>query len=225
VRAVFAMFLPATIFATGLVPALFDLTNLSTPVRVLIVVVAWCLSVASMYLSVYLPLTRRVTERQKLLANVVVEQFTRRYYDYTQADVSIRVNVMLAYRTLWGPWKRHLRMWFAFGDYSKDERSLEFPLGTGICGKAFADNTSYWYDREKGHDQFVVVPPFAPSVTRNLVSILSVPIYHPEDQHKSRPIGVLNVDASKDVEHTGFDDSNVRRIAKETSALIGVILE
>jgi hypothetical protein len=220
-----ALLISATFLTLGLIPALFDLTNLPVAARVAFLVIFWVLSVLSTYLTVYRPLRRRARQRLKPLARLVLDEFLRTYYHYTHNSDNVRVNIMLASRPKLRPWTRHLKIWHSVGEYHQDELDMVYPKGLGNCGRAFADNTTYWYDREKGHDQFLDVPQFANSVTKNLGSILSVPIYDPEDENRTDPIGVLNVDHAKAVEYSKFDDPEVREFAKRASSLIGVVLE
>lgn len=219
------MFLPSTIFALGLVPALFDFTDLSTKTRVVIVIVGWILSFSSMYFSVYRPLRTRARERQKPIVKLVFDELHDTYFRYTHSRDTVRINLMLVHRSPISPWRRKLKMWYQTDDYSSDERELVFPEGLGNCGKALASNSVYWYDPSKGHDQFVDLPRFGATITSDVGSVLSVPVYHPDDTNRSRPVAVLNLDSSKSVEHSGFDDPEVREIAKRASGLIGLVLE
>jgi hypothetical protein len=222
---VFEILGPPTIATLGLIPAFFNLLDLPVWVKILLIALAWLASGAMNYWRVYRPLKRVTYEHEAALGKVVLEQLLQQYREYTMFGGDVRVNVMRVRRPIRSQFRQNLIMAFALGEYSAHERALAYPRGTGACGQALARNAPIWFDRTLRHDHLVPMSDTHHETTKDVVSVLSIPIYHPLDQQKLNPIGILNLDSPQSAEMTKFDDSRVWDLAIRASSYVGVLLQ
>lgn len=174
------------------------------------------------------------TEPQKQILrpaiDVVLKHLVDDYSDLKQEAVSVRANVMMLRRKRNIPFlgrligSDYLRIDFAFGSYTEAEMELSYGKGIGCSGAAIEKNTQVTFDRNEAADTEHTLSATQREVSRNVMSILSVPIYRPEDQNYSTPIGVLSIDSSDPVSATGFNEEDIVNMASSHSTMLGFIL-
>ena len=215
--------------------------QLNSPIVALVVIIL--LVLVSGALTYYEYEERRIQPATDALRTVLEERIFPRFIDeYAQVRPSppeVRLNVMLLRRRNWKvwnqsrrvwPWQRTLKIEASYGDYeSQREMGIEWRTHEGVAGAAVNDGANEvwsdlgdsgvdvqaeWHMTDKQHTR-----------TRQLDSVLSVPIYLPSDETKSNPVGVLNVDSESPLSETGFDEGKIRDKAIYYANLIGAIVE
>lgn len=146
-------------------------------------------------------------------------------------DADFRVNVMLyrrrdkiptGERKLW-PWRRSLKIEFHRGDYDRrDELELKWQPGEGLCGNAFAEGMMFARQLNVRDRQEWGMTKSQFGLTEHIGSLISIPIYAPEDKRKQAPIGVLNLDTEAEIEQ-----EKLQRLAEEIrpfAKYVGMVL-
>ena len=99
------------------------------------------------------------------------------------------------------PWKRSLKIDVDDGEYDDGyEDQTKWCAGEGVCGNVIKsgdmiatplniDNKEEWNMTSAQYH-----------ATEDLESLVSIPIYRDEDENKSDPVGVLNVDSDTEIE-------------------------
>lgn len=166
---------------------------------------------------------RRIVEEklEPLLEDLIFPMIVNEYEELVDDPPEVRVNVMLLRRRdvfplgnsrkLW-PWKRSLKVEFAHGNYSNfNEYDVKWAVDEGVCGTAIEYNKMIWSDLETVEIHEWDMTRNQLNATKHLGSVLSIPIYVPEDESKNHPVGVLNIDSRANLDETQFD----RELGKE----------
>ncbi|HEU5425116.1 MAG TPA: hypothetical protein VFU72_16355 [Nitrolancea sp.] len=219
-------FVPGIVTVIALLPSLFDWADQSTTAKILYMLGAFVLTTGAGIWQIYLPSRARNDRRKDAILNVLTSQLLQESKNYTGCECEVRVNVMLARRDLNRPWRRFLEMRYApERKYTPDEWAMRYPMGHGICGMAFERNQVMVQDLSDPRvAQLVPMPPFAESLTKDVKSVMAVPIYSPDDEAKDDPIGILNLDSPEGLESSKLDDPKVTLLAIKVSAFVGVVL-
>lgn len=160
---------------------------------------------------------RRVTDEKlgPLLEDLIFPIIRAEYNQLVDDPPKIRINVMLLRhrdktplgnaRKLW-PWHRSLKVDFPQGeDTDFSEEDVKWAVDEGICGTAIEYNTMIWSDLEGVEIHEWDMTQNQLNATQHLGSVISIPIYVPEDESKDHPVGVLNIDSEASVDRTQFD--------------------
>jgi len=134
----------------------------------------------------------------------------------TDEEVNVRANVMrvqpsLLYTLTRGKaGKRTIELSYVGDrdDYDEEEFELSFDVGQGCCGRVIQDNKAKVAESTPEESQWGVgwgTNRRQDRVTSDLCTIIGVPIYKPEDNDQSNPVGVLVVD-SKDEPKDMFNE-------------------
>lgn len=166
---------------------------------------------------------RRVSDEklEPLLTDLVLPTIAKDYEQLVDDPPEVRVNVMLlrrrdvfplgTARKLW-PWKQSLKVEFAHGDYTNfSEDDIKWAIDEGVCGTAIEYNKMIWSDLEEVEIHEWDMTQNQLNATQHLGSVISIPIYVPEDESKDHPVGVLNVDSQANLDRSQFD----REVGKE----------
>jgi hypothetical protein len=176
------------------------------------------------YFQVYRPQMRLTGQNQAIILGVVIDELARTYAEYTRGNSDVRFNVMEVRRRFGLAGSRSLTMMFNRGGYTAGEQALVYNEGDGACGRALAENDVVWFDRSARQQVPVRMPPIHEDVTRDVISVLSIPIYRVDDEQKARPIAIINLDSKLTIEHTKFDDPKVQELVMRSSGHLGIIL-
>lgn len=177
---------------------------------------------------------RKVAENklEPLLEDILLPEVVEAYEDRVVDPPDVRANVMFLRRRdllplgnsrkLW-PWQKSLQVDFAVGDYSDfEETDLKWAVDEGACGTAIEYNRMVNSDLEEVEIHEWDMTTKQLNATRHLGSVLSIPIYTPEDEQKNRPVGVLNLDSEAHLDETEFN--SVGKGLKEYANYIGMLV-
>lgn len=225
------------LYLLALIPAYFSLDGLPAAFRVLILIVGSVANVSLLVTQAMIPYFRKREQYTAKVMDVVVDDFERRMADlgHSAQAVPLRINVMKAKRRF--PWRSHigrrvLTTAYTRGDYDDAELQMEYDEGVGCAGTALKLNKPRFYERHPDEEKrgteldLLNMPAVHRAVTREIQSILSLPIYHPDDHDQTYPIGILNVDSLHGtLEHTHFDEAQVQNAAIKMAALAGILFD
>lgn len=172
---------------------------------------------------------RRIVDEklEPLLEDLIFPMIVDEYEQLVDDSPEVRVNVMLLRRRdifplgnsrkLW-PWKRSLKVEFASGDYGDfNERDVKWAIDEGVCGTAIEYNKMIWSDLEEVEIHEWNMTRNQLNATQHLGSVVSIPIYVPEDESKDHPVGVLNVDSRASLDETQFDRDLGKELKRYTN--------
>lgn len=213
------------LYALALTVAIVDLTGLSGLSKAGLIVIGFAISTVVGYVQIYTPYVRRRNEYLKTVMDLASESLLGQYASAGKPADEIRVNLMLMrkkYR-LFG--KRQLHIAYEYGEYAPTERNLVYDIGVGNAGFALEKNEPRVFDREgsKGNLDLFRMTPAQEEATRSVGSILSTPVYSPDDEEKSHPIGILNLDSQLRLEESGFDEEHVLDMAMRLATVAGIL--
>ena len=118
------------------------------------------------------------------------------------------------------PWTQSLMVDFRLGEYD-DDGHLKWRKGEGVCGTVIEFNKAIHSDLEEVEIYEWDMTDRQHRSTEHLGSVLSIPIYRPEDEEKNEPIGVLNVDSEKNLNDTEFGRSEIKKTLKKYASYVG----
>jgi hypothetical protein len=146
------------------------------------------------------------------------------YREKKPGRYGLRVNVMRVRKKIWPFRQKFLHIDYFMGNYSTAEKEQEYLENIGCCGTAIHENTPISFDTKRAQEPWKGMSATQRDVTRDVKSILSIPIYRPKDESKRSPIAVLNLDSKNLIKKTGFDKAGLQRLAARYAELIGGIL-
>ncbi len=185
-----------------IIPFFFD--NIGLFLKFVLLVVVAALNICIVYFDIRsTPLALDVRELLRLMLDSL---YGREYLGH------FRTNIML-----FDEKKKELAIVdkYSINMEGHPDRFISFDQHTGLCGKAFRDNTTHSEDfRIHKHEEYNVDPG---KVWNEMMSLVCVPIRHPET-HKS--VGVLNVDSDLSIDKTRFNEPKVVIAINEYAHLI-----
>ncbi|MQY67925.1 MAG: hypothetical protein GH150_00875 [Hadesarchaea archaeon] len=128
-----------------------------------------------------------------------------------------RANVML-----YNPKTKKSEIKYAINMDGHKDRYFQLDVNKGCTGHAFQHKKPYWVDLTKVTHQDYLVDPT--KVWEKMKSILSVPIFDPENPQK-KPLGTLNVDADLKLKLSKLNKEKVYLIVNTYSDWIGKLLK
>jgi hypothetical protein len=214
----------------------FDPSDWGLAVKLAAVFAAMAASSLIGYLQIAKPF---MASRHSYVANVMdvlVEGFLAKYAEYhPSTPPELRINFMLEEWDVW-PWRRILMISYHFqpddqSAYSLRERDLAFEIGQGNCGRAFERRELRFFERDsdplkrREQDEHYRLTAEQAHVLdeAEIGSVLSVPVFHPNDQNRIHPIGVINVDSSASLENSLFDQAPVQNQAIRLASAAGIL--
>ena len=200
-------------------------TEFSTTGQIIIILIAFLVSLVVYYFQFFRPLFRLKVKHLEMLLAALFEALSKKYYALNPDVGKIRINVMRLRRKIYVPWKPFLRIDFCSNGYLDAEKEQKYCRNVGCCGTAIAENTLMYFDANQVQlQQSRNMTATQLQVTKHVKSILSTPIYRPWDIFKSSPIGVINLDSEDELEKTKFDKDYVQNLVPQYAELIGPLL-
>lgn len=205
---------------------------------------------ATFYYSEYHRPLIQVKEEQieRFLEDFLFPGLLNDYYELRPNTPEIRANVMLYKRRdvlFWResrslpPWEKSLSIDFRTEGYGPDvsrENELKWRVGEGVCGGTIEyvlQNTDQdskeefqeaWSDLENVHIAQWNMTQKQFDATKDLGSVLSVPIYRPDDLERKNPVGILNLDSEANLSETKFHTDDTRQVAIKYAKYIGALV-
>lgn len=179
------------------------------------------------YVSLYRPYSELRRDHRAQLIAVVFEGLRREYEELTGRDAGVRINVMTVERRFGqGLLPRRtsgLEIAFHTDGYDPEELEQRYAPGEGCWGRAYVENNPTYYDERRqslGERQMSATQR---RVTEDVKSALSVPVYRPGETD-DEIVAVLNLDSSRHVERTNFNEKAVQRLVMRRATLVGHVL-
>lgn len=176
------------------------------------------LATTSFYVEFYRPRVMIDDGYQDTICKIMLEKLATVYRDEYPGDYDLRLNIMQVKRkrTLG---IRPLQIGSHFGEYTAAERAQQYEVGTGCCGWCLSENEQQVFDRLEMQQALRGMNPQQLQATEHVHSVLSTPIYRPE--RLEDPIAILNLDSTRPIGDTGFQETRMRTIVAEYASLIG----
>lgn len=226
------------LYLTPIGIALYQGAYLRThPIQVFLLIVAF--TAIAKYLLTYRPLIAFTDD--------AISTFIDHHLELVQGEfeawhpesptVDVRVNVMKTGRkadlSFGGPdgigveFTQELSITAWAGDYSRLERDLTWKPGEGAVGHAFADGEIHAGTRRADETDWGTAWEMAPqqkAATRDVNSVLAVPVYKPSDHDQRAPVAVLCIDSDSPGDRTAFQTDAVQAKVEEYAAELAVVL-
>jgi hypothetical protein len=222
-------------YTVGALVGLLD-TGLSLPARLVAVLTSAILASAASVFQVYRPTMARRMERNSALLDIVFQKICADYkkrnpgrYDLRCNVRTVKWNAQLMGRPEGVPWWKPLFRTLAVSYHDERfggaERRNEFLMGQGLCGLVFEKKTVDYFDKvsRSGVEQRMTDIQIA--LTRNVRSILCVPVYRRSVPFRTSPIAVFCLDSSAPVSVTRFGDPDLQRFVTERCHLVEEVLD
>lgn len=208
----------------------------SHPIAVFFAIVAF--TVIAKYILTYRPLVAFKDDAISTFLDHHLELIKGEFEAWHPAeDIEVRVNIMSPGRRSvfsfggsdgWGvEFQQVLAITAWAGNYSKLERDLEWRPNQGAVGRAFADRETKAGTRRVEETDWSAAWDMAPQqkvATRDVNSVLAVPVYKPGDHEQRSPVGVLCIDSAAPGRQTRVRSDDVQGKVEEYAAELGVIL-
>jgi hypothetical protein len=133
---------------------------------------------------------------------------------------NLGVNIMKVKRRILKPWAKYLEVNYYCGEYTDSELEQKYDNGVGCCGFSLSSNSQVYYDSVSQHQTSLHMTSTQQSVTQHIKSILSTPIYSPNDALRIHPIAILNLDSIDGINVTGFDQPAIQEIVANFTTLM-----
>ena len=180
------------------------------------------------YIKAYVPATdrkeRQLTTFFEQYLDLLVEDFKHEH----PGQYNLRMNIMRPKGSWWRRVDDHLSIDYCVRGYTSIEQELQFTFGQACCGVAMAENEAKWVDKNRdpgrGWAESWQMNNKQEEATEDVQTILSTPIYRPEDENQERPIAILNIDSEEPSSATGFDQEEVQDTAARYARGIGILL-
>lgn len=117
--------------------------------------------------------------------------------------------------------RKVLKITYSTAGFDPAEEELEWIDDMGAWGKALCENRIVYYDKQQAPHAGQNLPPIHQAVIAKLESILSAPIYRPNDNSLSNPIGVIGLDSEAPIQITLFDSRQNHGIVVMNASMIG----
>ncbi len=114
----------------------------------------------------------------------------------------------------------NLKIRYSTPGYPAAEKELVYK-DFGASGNALIENDVVYYDKKTAPTSITGMPATHIEITKHINSVLSAPIYRPNDTGLENPIGILSIDSKMSVEKTGFDKPTNYDIVTSMATLIG----
>ena len=121
--------------------------------------------------------------------------------------------------------RRHLRLDYVWGDYTEAEREQQYRVDAGCAGLALGQNQQVFFDAYKAQEPRLGLTATQRQVTEHVNSILSTPIYRPNDAENQSPIAILNLDSRDLISESGFGERRLQELLVDYAALMGATLQ
>ncbi len=144
---------------------------------------------------------------------------------YGHPDKHTRANIMLASR---GGARRKVDAATAFNMDRDPDQDLEIDATAGVSGEAVRSRVAVWGDltlaRQQGGPSWGLSHPEMAKVRGGLKSVLSVPLFDPDDP-EGQLLGTLQVDSDLTIEEMGFDRPERRAVAERFADVVALLLK
>jgi hypothetical protein len=181
------------------------------------------ISVVVYYQQVYRPTIRVEDEYLGIVLNDLFNALIARHRDLHPGGYELRVNLMRVRRSV--PLRPpYVRIDFSLGAYSDAELEQEYRLGVGNAGTAILRKDQSYYDSLDAHEPRLGLTATQREITAHINSILSTPVFRPNEIGRGTPIAVLNLDSTDPIRETHFRDPDVRALAVYYANTIGALL-
>jgi hypothetical protein len=137
---------------------------------------------------------------------------------------NIRINIMMTKKKYYLFGKNYLSIDYSCPDYPQAEKEQRYYTDIGCCGSVLQYSEQIYYDSRLFQETLKGMSATQREITKNIGSILSSPIYSPYDKERKKPIGVLNIDSSHDINITGFNEKTIQQFTANRATLIGYLL-
>jgi hypothetical protein len=144
---------------------------------------------------------------------------------YAHPGGNVRVNIMVLSRNRQ---RRHVDSETAFNMHGDPDSDLEIDATAGVSGEAFVHRKPAY------GDLLIGLNPGGPSwglresekakVRSDLKSILSVPLFDPDDPD-GQLLGTLQIDSNVSLQEMGFDQPDHRQIAERFADVVALLLK
>lgn len=168
----------------------------------------------------YLPIVRKNEDYTNNILGILFKVLESEIVALRPQYNNLRINVMRVRRRFIKPWERYLKIDYHYGNYSNPELDQIYGLNMGCCGVALFENSQIYYDSILQHQTLLHMTPTQQTITFHVKSILSTPIYSPNDAFEHNPIAILNLDSIDSISVTGFDDTLIQEIAANFTTLM-----
>lgn len=178
-----------------------------------------------LYLAASRALTRvsgKYSPRAELLFPVLLPMAVSAYKGLLPHDCLLRCNVMIVEDRPFQ--KPFASIRYYAGNYDVSEQKQTYASGVGATGRALALKMPVFYSRAHSVSPDDGMTPTQKAITKNTNSVMSLPVFHPNDTDLAKPIAVLNFDSHDDIEVTGFHDRENQRRMMEWAGVVGVFL-
>ncbi|NJD78716.1 MAG: GAF domain-containing protein [Candidatus Methanoperedens sp.] len=106
-----------------------------------------------------------------------------------------------------------------------NDRLIKIKPATGCAGKAYNEKRPIIGDiRTHGHEYYGLDAEQIKFVWKDMKTIISNPLFDSAHMENQNVIGVFNIDTSKELEQSGFQDTKVGDTIRDYSALLSLIL-
>jgi hypothetical protein len=188
------------------------------------ILVLWVLGIA---LAIALPAStakrNRLQQGQRAAQNCIRNLLAACGSAYGHADRHVRANIMLA-----KDGRRRVQAETAFNMDSDSDCDLEIDDSAGVSGEAFVQRATTYGDLaillHPGGPTWGLRPAEKAKVRRDLKSILSAPIFDPDDA-EGPLLGTLQVDSDLTFEQMEFDKPERRAVAERFADVVALLLK
>lgn len=176
--------------------------------------------VTAFYYYQFSPILRKNEEYTTNLLSILFEALEAEILVLRPQCTNIGINIMKAKRSILKPLTKYLEIIFYCGDYTDSELEQKYNIGVGCCGFALLSNSQIYYDSVLQNQTSLHMTSTQQTVTQHIKSILSTPIYSPNDALRLHPIAILNLDSIDGINITGFDQAPIQEIAANFTTLM-----
>jgi hypothetical protein len=190
------------------------------------IVLLWALGIAFFALLPALRSRRnRLQQGRKAAQSCIKKALTACGSAYGYPDKHVRANVMLASK---GGTRRQVDTATAFNMETDPDQDLEIDVAAGVSGEAFRSKLPVYGDLslalQPGGPTWGLRDAERAKVRSGLKSVLSVPIFDPDDPEGSL-LGTLQVDSDLTMEQMEFDKPERRAVAERFADVVALLLK